>query len=120
MAEALAFCDDPGWRVALLYGLEGVAILGAAQAQAEQALLLAGAANALRTAWKQPLPPAEDIVLQRWLGPARQVLGERASAAAWSAGQNLSADDALACARVVCEAAGSGPGGVWSDVSSLT
>ena len=78
-------------RVAYL--LEGFAIL-AAREHPERALLLAGAANALRRASGSILPPSEQAVLERELAPARRILGPRRGAAAAEAGAVLSAKEA--------------------------
>ena len=56
---------------------------------------------ALRTTLHHPISPAEHAVLERWLGPARRLLGEEAATAAWAAGQALSAEQAVAAARAL-------------------
>jgi len=81
--------------------LEGFAILTAAANRPEQAVRLAGAANALRASLQHPISPAENAVLERWLEPARSLLGEDATAIAWRAGQALSAEQAVVCARAL-------------------
>ncbi len=101
LAESLALSEEGSWRMATLYALEGAAILAAAEEQPHQALRLAGAASSLRSAWEYPLPPAEDAVLRRWLDPVRRLLGRDLCASTWLAGKNLSAAEALECARAV-------------------
>ncbi len=101
LAEALALSEKLGLGATLAYTLEGVAILAAAANQPEQAVRLAGAAAALRASLQHPISPAEHAVLERWLGPARSLLGEEATAIARRAGQDLSAEQAIQCARAL-------------------
>jgi predicted ATPase len=101
LGESLVLSEGGHWRMATVYALEGVAVLAAADEQPEQALRLADAARSLRDAWEYPLPPAEEAVLDRWLAPVRHSAGEGACAA--SSSENLSAAEAVQCARaVVC------------------
>nr|MBA2449131.1 hypothetical protein [Chloroflexota bacterium] len=69
-----------------------------AQAQAVRALRLAGAAAALRAALGAIPSPAAQTLLERRLSSARQALDEDAAAMAWSEGQALSLDEAVAYA----------------------
>lgn len=96
--EALTICRDlhDRWRIASV--LEGFAGLAAVQNQPQRALCLAGAAAALRDALGTALPTPEQMTLNRQLAPARQRLGP-AAAAAWRAGQQLSEEQSIACAR---------------------
>jgi hypothetical protein len=104
LAEALALSQQLGSGAALAYSLEGFAILAAAAHRPEQAIRLAGAATALRAALHHPISPGERVVLERWLEPARGLLGEDATMIAWRSGQAMSAEQAIACARAVeCE-----------------
>ena len=105
LEEALVLSEQLGLGAVLAYTLEGVAILAAAANEPEQAIQLSGAATALRAALQHPTSPAEHAVLERWLGPARSLLGEEATAIAWRAGQELSAEQAIRCVRAfTCEA----------------
>ena len=79
------------------YLLEAFAALAARQ-QPERALTLAGAAAALRQLSGSVLPPNPQLALDRELDPARQQLGEDRQLAAWTAGQALSAEQAVALA----------------------
>jgi non-specific serine/threonine protein kinase len=99
--EALALSERLGSGAALAYSLEGYAILAAARNQREEAVRLAGAAAALRASLEHPISPAEQVVLERWLGPARACLGEAATAQAWSSGHALSTQQAIQCARAL-------------------
>ena len=76
------------WRLAV--GLEAAACLMAAQHVPDLALRLAGAASASREAIGIRLGPAAQAVLDRWLEPCRQALGDTASARAWADGLTTS------------------------------
>jgi non-specific serine/threonine protein kinase len=101
LEEALALSEKLGAGAALAYTLEGYAILATVAHQPEHAVRLAGAATALRTSLQHPISPAEHAVLERWLGRARDLLGEEATARAWRAGQDLSVTQAILCARAL-------------------
>jgi predicted ATPase/DNA-binding CsgD family transcriptional regulator len=75
--------------------LEGLAGLVALTRPAD-ALRLAGAADAIRTAMQRPVAPAQKPLLERWLAPARQSLPANTQADALAEGRTLSVDDALA------------------------
>jgi predicted ATPase/DNA-binding XRE family transcriptional regulator len=92
--QALALAERLGSEAALAYTLEGYAILASATNRADQAVRLAGAAAALRASLEHPISPGEQVVLERWLEPARVALGEDATVLAWQAGQALSAEQA--------------------------
>ena len=78
--------------------LEVLAGVAAAQGLAERALRLAGAAAALRERLRQTPWPVEAEALARWLAPARQVLTAAVAEAAWSEGQALPLEQAMAYA----------------------
>ncbi len=99
--EALALSERLGSEAAMAYTLEGYAIMAAAMNQPEQAVRLAGAAAALRASLEHPISPGEQVVLERWLVPARACLGEAAMVQAWKAGQALSTEHAIQCARAL-------------------
>jgi predicted ATPase/DNA-binding XRE family transcriptional regulator len=99
--EALALSERLGSEAAMAYTLEGYAILAAAMNQREQAVRLAGAAAALRASLQHPTSPGEQVMLERWLGPARACLGEDATVKAWKAGEALSVEQAIQCARTL-------------------
>ena len=75
--------------------LEYVACSAAAQLEAERSLRLAGAAAALRQNIGTPLPPAEQSNLEAMLDPARQALGNTASATMWLEGWVMPLDQAI-------------------------
>jgi hypothetical protein len=101
LEQALALSEKVGSGAARAYALEGFAILAAAANRPKTAVRLVGAATALRASLHHPISPAEHAVLERWLGPARNRLGEAATAAAWRAGQALSAQQAILVARAL-------------------
>ncbi len=75
--------------------LENVACSAAAQLEAERSLRLAGAAAALRQNIGTPLTPAEQSKLEAMLDPARQALGNTASATVWLEGWVMPVDEAI-------------------------
>jgi ATP/maltotriose-dependent transcriptional regulator MalT len=95
-AESLAIFRETGDRHNLVWALEGQAGLLAAMGQAAPAAKLLGAAAALRTAAGAPVPPVERARVVATVAAVRGWLGESAFAAAWGAGQHLSAEQAIA------------------------
>jgi len=80
------------------FEVQGVAMAAAANGDPERALRLAGAVDAL---WESLGTSIEiafwDALLERYLGPARVQLGDRADAV-WAEGRELAFDDAVALA----------------------
>ncbi len=77
-------------------GLEGLAVLEAAQGMPEQAARIWGAAEALREAIGAPMYPVDRIWYEQALTLARTTLGEQAFATAWAEGRRMTAEQALA------------------------
>lgn len=75
--------------------LEGFVKLAIVEDQPERALRLAGAANALRHEHGVPLPPVEQLGLQRTLEPIRQSLEESIQTACWNVGQTMAVEKAI-------------------------
>jgi tetratricopeptide (TPR) repeat protein len=75
--------------------LECFASSAAAQLQAERSLRLAGSAAALRKNIGAPLTAAEQVKLERNLGPARQAMTDAAGTAAWLEGWALPVEKAI-------------------------
>jgi len=90
--------------------LERYAVLLTAQGQPERALVLAGAAASLREANGAQLGRVPQLKLEAELEPARNALGLASAAAAFEAGRQLSATEAItqALARAVPSAAAVG------------
>ena len=75
--------------------LDGLAILAAGQGQMERALRVAGASAALRQHAGYQAPAPERSELEQAVEAARRTLGDAAAAAAWTAGQALTLDQAV-------------------------
>lgn len=93
-SESLVLRRDLGHRLAMPTVLDDLAELAAAEGAPERAVRLAAAAAALRESIESPAPQAGS----RGPETARQMLGERASAAAWAEGQSMSEAQAVAYA----------------------
>jgi hypothetical protein len=72
--------------------------LACAEGRHERAARLFGATQALWDAAGVSLSWATREELEKSVAPARAALGEEAFAAAWTVGQAMSLDDAVACA----------------------
>ena len=59
------------------------------------ALQLAGFASALRESIGAPLPPAEQVRVNRMIAPAREALPDSVAAKEWEAGRSLKLEQAL-------------------------
>lgn len=75
--------------------LEAFAGLAAAEAQAERAFRLAGAAAGLRAVTNLPLPAWQRRRHERWLALAVAALDEPAREAAWAEGQAMAVEQAI-------------------------
>jgi predicted ATPase len=93
-SQSVPLFREAGNRFNLPFVLEGFASLAARQAQAERALVLAGAAAVGRGVIGSPIPPAMKPRLDQAIARARQDLGE-AAAAAWSRGQAMTLEQAI-------------------------
>jgi non-specific serine/threonine protein kinase len=95
--DSLSIVRDMGDRGRFAFALDGFARAAAARGEAERALVLAGAADALREPVGFQLNPAEREARDRSLASAREVLGDEASRA-YDAGTRLRAHEAIAYA----------------------
>jgi hypothetical protein len=93
--ESLEINRDLGDQTAIAYLLEDYAGLAAAEARHQKALQLGGFAAALREAIGAPLPPSEQMRVDRMLAPARSALSEYAVTAEWEIGRSLKLDQAI-------------------------
>ena len=93
--ESLALNAELGDRRAIAYCLDYLASLAAAEGQAERALRLGGAADALRAELNAPLSPGDQARLDARLAPARETLGAN-SVPVWQEGGKLSIEDVIA------------------------
>ncbi|MFN8633241.1 MAG: tetratricopeptide repeat protein [Chloroflexota bacterium] len=93
--ESLSLATRIGDRERVAVTLTALAGVAAASGQAERALRLAGAAMQLRDAIGKTSPAAWRARSDRWLMPARRLLGAEASADAYAAGRAMPLADAI-------------------------
>ena len=93
--ESIRMFLDLGHKRGIARVLECFSVSAAAQSRPEQSLRLAGAAAALRQRIGAPLIPAEQSRLEKKLETARNMLTNAAGLEAWSAGWEMSLDEAL-------------------------
>jgi predicted ATPase/class 3 adenylate cyclase len=96
--ESLAIWRDLGNGRFVAELLEGFAQVVQAQRQPERAARLFGAAAALREAGRWPQPPAHRADYELAAAATRSVIGEEGFAAAWSEGQAMTLEEAVAYA----------------------
>ncbi|GAA0450227.1 BTAD domain-containing putative transcriptional regulator [Streptomyces sp. NPDC046215] len=96
--EGLSRARLSGSARALALALEGLSGAEALAGRAKPAALLLGAASAARASAGAPLPPAERGDVDRIAQSARTALGERAFAGAFTDGEGLSPEQAVAAA----------------------
>jgi DNA-binding CsgD family transcriptional regulator len=94
--DMLAICRDLGDRLGFAQCFEGMAPSLVSLGYPARAVRLLGAAEPIRQSLASPLPPSEAPVVERAMALARDALGQEAFEAAWSAGQALSPEQALA------------------------
>lgn len=75
--------------------LEGIARIFAARGEAQRAVRLAAAADALREAVGEPAPPFMRALVATWLEPAQRTLGVAVSHTAWEEGRAMTRDHAI-------------------------
>jgi predicted ATPase/DNA-binding NarL/FixJ family response regulator len=97
-AESLRLRHQLGDLVGTAESLESMGGLAAIQAQPERAAQLAGAAAALREISGAPLSPMRRAIVNRWLLPLRQTVGEDSINRAYAAGRATPLDHAVALA----------------------
>jgi predicted ATPase/serine/threonine protein kinase len=93
--ESLTIFHDLEHKRGVARVLESFAGCAAGERQPRRALLLAGAAAALREKLGAPLPRAEQARLERSLEPAREALPDRDGAAVWMEGWAMPAEKAI-------------------------
>lgn len=96
--ESLGMLWELGERWMLAYVLEDMGGLAALRGYPERALRLVGAATGLREETGSSLSPAEQDMLDKMLGPARQILGQAAGPLE-TEGRAMSVEQAVAYAR---------------------
>jgi hypothetical protein len=82
-------------REGIAENLEGIASVAAAQFEFDQAVRLFSAAEALRSALRIPLPPADTSELEKWKTIVRDELGEAEFNSAQAEGRTLTIEQAI-------------------------
>jgi non-specific serine/threonine protein kinase len=103
LAESLELHRDLGARAGIESTLTECAYLAARQGQTRHAILLAGAAEALRAAigGSTPTPARRERRRQETLDALQTQLGARAYEAMWAEGRAMCAEQAISCALAV-------------------
>jgi predicted ATPase/DNA-binding XRE family transcriptional regulator len=96
LRRGLALRRRLGERLGVAECLEGLATVAAGTGAPGRAARLLGAAGALREAIGAPLPPVDRPGIEAMTAAVRAALGDASFAAAWAAGQRLSATEAVA------------------------
>ena len=90
--------------VSVVNGLECAAMLAAARRARERSLMLAAAAALARERLGSYLPKHRSARVEATVAQCREALGASATRLAWSAGRQLSQEEAVALAVATCEA----------------
>jgi non-specific serine/threonine protein kinase len=96
--ESLVLAREIGDRLGIARALEGLVQVAAVSGERRMAMLLAGAAQGVRDVLGAPLNVSARTSLDRALASSETILGASLSATAWTEGQALSADRAIAIA----------------------
>ena len=96
--ESLATMVAAGEQLELPWALDTVAHLAVDEGQGERAVRLAGAAGQLRETMGTLDWPVMQRQREQWLAAAHTMLGNATFAAAWTAGQALTQEQAIAAA----------------------
>jgi len=95
LREALRLAREMRLVHPLTEALEGCAKLAAAEHHPRLALRLAAAAAVERERHAAPLPPVDAAMLEPYLARARRALGRQRAAKAWTAGTQLTLEQAV-------------------------
>jgi DNA-binding CsgD family transcriptional regulator len=95
LRESLLPFQSQGNRSGIVYSLESIAALAAAESQPRCAIQLAAAAASLRKAIGDQPTPLQRTMVDEWLVPLQQALGQDEIQSAWEAGRAMSMDQAL-------------------------
>jgi predicted ATPase/Tfp pilus assembly protein PilF/DNA-binding XRE family transcriptional regulator len=96
LEESLMRSNDIGAKYQVAESLDGLAALATSLGDPRRAALLYGASASLRNAIGAPLAPREGPARERAVAALREQLGSRPFAEAWSGGEALSLDQAIA------------------------
>ncbi|NOK58208.1 MAG: hypothetical protein GFH27_549279n15 [Chloroflexi bacterium AL-W] len=97
--ESLTLKQSLGNQQGIAGSLNGLAEIAVAFSQYERAVLLSGAASAMRDAISVALPPSDQIGVDNSLAVARSHLSEEAFIESWEAGQALTLEEAITLAQ---------------------
>lgn len=95
LRQSLQLWQEVGDQRGVAMALEALARAAAAQGQPQRAARLYGAAQSLRDATGNPLPPFQQPERGIELAALREALGDAAFAAAWEAGASLTREQAI-------------------------
>jgi hypothetical protein len=98
LREGLALWRELGDQLGAAECLEGLAAIAAGTGEPARVARLLGAVEALREAMGTPQPPVERLDHEATVAATRAALGAAAFAAAWSEGQALTPEEAVAYA----------------------
>jgi predicted ATPase/DNA-binding CsgD family transcriptional regulator len=110
LRESLLVRRDLGRRPDFAYSLELIAALAAAEMELQRGVQLAGAAASVREAVGERQSLMGQGLVDQWLVPMKQVLGDDAFQSAWEAGRVMSTEQALELALGATETAPEQPG----------
>jgi predicted ATPase/DNA-binding CsgD family transcriptional regulator len=96
LTRSLRLSHATGARIGVARGLEAFAALAGREGQADLAVQLAAAAAALRET--AGLPAVAGARVEKYLGPARRLLGDAAVARLWASGQAMDSEAAITLA----------------------
>jgi DNA-binding CsgD family transcriptional regulator/tetratricopeptide (TPR) repeat protein len=111
LRESLHLRQEQGSRSGIVYSLERIAALAAAETESQCAIQLAAAAAGLRDVVGERQSPMGQAMVDEWLVPLRQALGQDALQSAWEAGRAMSIDQALELAFAATQTPPPQPGG---------
>ena len=96
-------------RRGIAYGLESAAVVALHDGDPTAALVLLGAASALRRRARTALDPGEQREIDALTASARRAVAGEAADAAWQSGEALDGDQSVALALRHLGATGGGP-----------
>ena len=96
--ESLTLWREIGDRNGIVWSLRAFAGLAAKESKSEQAVVLWGAAEALREDIRAPLPSNERELYDRGVAAARQALGDELFTTVWAKGRAMTLEEAIALA----------------------
>jgi Tetratricopeptide repeat len=94
--ESLTLRQQTGEKEGIATALEGLAAVAGMQGQAVRAARLSGAASSLRTLLGAPLPPIDRPSYQQTVAALRAQLDEPTFLNAWTEGQAMTLEEAIA------------------------